>query len=86
MPMASDPTKLAPAIAELRERFDAAGRGNPQVVVLGGIPSGDPERALDWIRGLEEIGVTGFIQGLRYETADEFAAGIEPAAQVRAAL
>ena len=33
-----------------------------------------------------EVGVTGFIQGLRYATADEFATGIEPAAQVRAAL
>lgn len=86
MPMTSDPAKLASPIAELRGRFEAAGRGAPQIVAFGDIPAGDIQAGLDQLAALAEIGVTGFIQGLRYATADEFAARIEPAAQVRAAF
>ncbi len=86
MPMLSDPSQLANPIAELRERFAAAGKGEPQVVTFGTIPHEDVQEGLELLEGLAEVGVTGFIQGLRYATADEFATGIEPAAQVRAAL
>ena len=86
MPMMSDPKALAGPVAELRERFEAAGRGTPQVVAFGSVPRGSLQQGLDFTSSLSEIGVTGLIQGLRYATADEFAAGIEPAAQVRAAL
>ncbi len=84
--MLSDPSQLANPIAELRERFAAAGKGEPQVVTFGTIPHEDVQEGLELLEGLAEVGVTGFIQGLRYATADEFATGIEPAAQVRAAL
>ena len=86
MPMLSAPGQLAAPIAELRERFEAAGKGQPEVVTFGHLPPGDLAAGLGLLEGLAEVGVTGFVQGLRYATADEFAAGIEPAAQVRAAL
>jgi probable F420-dependent oxidoreductase len=87
MPMLADPEQLAAPIAELRERFEAAGKPEPQVVTYGGIPPGELQAGLDLIGRLSEVGVTSFIQGLgRYETEDEFAAGIEPAARLRAAL
>jgi probable F420-dependent oxidoreductase len=83
MPMLSDPSRLAEPVAELRERFEAAGKPVPQVVCFASLPRGDLQKGLDQVAALQEVGVTGIIQGLRYATAAEFAAGIEPAAQVR---
>ena len=39
MPMGGDPEKLAPSIAELRERAANAGKPVPEVVSLGGLPA-----------------------------------------------
>lgn len=86
LPMGSDPAKLAAPIRELGERFEEVGKPTPQVVCFVGLPRGARQAALDQVHALEEVGVTGILQGLRYETADEFAAGIEAAAQVCADL
>jgi probable F420-dependent oxidoreductase len=86
MPMLSDPGKLEAPVRALRERFAAAGKAPPEVVVHSSIPEGSVQAGVDHLATLAEVGVTGFIQGLRYTTADEFAAGIEPAARVREAL
>lgn len=82
LPMSSDPKQLATPIQELRDRFEAAGRGSPQVVVMGAIPAGSPQAGLDLLGALGEVGVTGFIHGTRYATFAEFAARIAPAAEV----
>lgn len=79
LPMSSDPGQLAGPIRELRERFEGAGKGTPEVVVMGAIPAGSPAEGVDLIGALDEIGVTGFIHGTRYATFDEFAARVEPA-------
>jgi len=86
MPMLSSPDQLAEPARELRDRFQAAGKPPPRIVVFGNLPSGDVAAGLACVRELEAVGVTGLIQGLRYASEDEFAAGIEGAAQVRAAL
>ena len=89
--MGSEPEKLAPSIAKLRELAEAAGRPAPEVVSLGGLPPGDPARGAEILHALAEVGVTRFAAGARYEDADGFrrsldllcaareAAGWEPA-------
>jgi len=86
MPMSADPAQLAGPIRELTERFAEAGRGSPQVVVLGALPRGEVQAGIDLLSGLTDVGVTGFVHGTRYETADQFAQRIEPAAEVLAAI
>jgi len=82
IPMSADPGRLAAPIRELTDRFAASERGKPQVVVIGAIPRGEPQAGIDLLAELEEIGVTGFIQGTRYATEQEFAEQIEPAAEI----
>ena len=41
MPMGGDPDSLKAPIAELRSRFEDAGRGVPEVVCMLGLPLGD---------------------------------------------
>ena len=86
LPMLADPARLAGPIAELKERFEQAAKPPPQVVCFAAFPPGDQEAGLAQVAALREIGVTGIIAGLRYSSVDEFAAGLEPVAQVRAAL
>jgi len=86
MPMGGDPERLAPAVDRLRERFEAAGRPAPEVVVLGGIPLDDPQAGAAELRRFAEIGVTRFAAGSRYATADEFRRGLDALVAVRDAL
>jgi probable F420-dependent oxidoreductase len=72
MPMGSDPARLGPDIAKLRDLSDALGRPRPQVAALGGLPSGDPGRAAETLHALAQVGVTRFIAGGRYANASEF--------------
>lgn len=67
MPMQSDPAKLAPAVRELRERFDAHGRGEPEVVTFGGVSS-DPGEGAEQLARHAEAGVTRLVSGARYGT------------------
>ena len=84
-PMQSDPAKLAGPIRELRERFAEAGKPPPRVLCFGAVPHGEPTAGEELLARLGEAGVTGFVQGTRYATEDEFARQLEPAAQLRAA-
>ena len=72
MPMQSDPAKLAPDIARLRELAEAAGREAPEILCLGGIALDEPERGAEQLARLAEVGVTRLITGGRYDRADEF--------------
>jgi probable F420-dependent oxidoreductase len=79
LPMTSDPEKLEPAIAELRQRFADHGRSEaPQVAAFGAVPAADPAAGAALLTRLEEIGVTAFIQGIRYQDAAGFARGLDP--------
>ena len=72
MPMGSDPEQLAPGVARLRELEKEHGRERLDIVAMGGLPLGDPERARDQLGQLAELGVTRFAIGGRYADADEF--------------
>ena len=86
MPMQSDPAKLAPDIARLRELAEAAGREAPEILCLGGIALDEPERGAEQLARLAEVGVTRLITGGRYDRADEFRRivdGHQPVPQAR---
>ena len=78
MPMSSDPERLAAPIAELRSRFRDLGRDDPEVAVLGALGQDSEAADLDRIATLEELGVTEFIQGARYEDVEGFLRSLEP--------
>lgn len=78
MPMSSDPAHLAEPIRELRNRFQDAGRGEPEVAALGALGRESEEADLERLSMLEELGVTEFIQGARYEDLDGFDRAFEP--------
>ena len=81
MPMARDAASLRAPIAELRERFAAAGRGAPAVVVLASFSRKDPSAAAAHARALAEAGATHLVFAERYTDAAEFHRGLDFAAE-----
>lgn len=78
MPMSSDPERLADPIRELRRRFEDAGRGVPEVAAFGALGHETESADLERLAALEELGVTEFIQGARYEGLDDFKRALDP--------
>lgn len=73
--MTDDPDALRAPVAELAARFADAGRGRPEVAVFGGLGRRERTEELDRLAALDELGVTEFVQGARYDDL----AGLEPA-------
>jgi probable F420-dependent oxidoreductase len=81
MPMARDAAALRAPIAELRERFAAAGRGAPAVVVLAGFSRKDPAAAAAQAHALADAGATHLVFAERYADEAQFRSGLDFAAQ-----
>jgi probable F420-dependent oxidoreductase len=87
MPMARDAAALRAPIAELRERFAAAGRGAPEVVALAGFSRKDPSAAAAQARAFADAGATQLVFAERYVDAADFRRGLDfAAAHLRPAL
>ena len=87
IPMALNADSLRAPIAELRERFTAAGKGEPAVVVLAGFSRKDPSAAAAGAHGFAEAGATHLVFAERYADEHDFCRGLEFAAKhVRPAL
>lgn len=72
-PMPRNREALVAGIAEVRARFEDAGRGAPEIVTLGGLPADDPKAGRDQLDDLAALGVTGFVAGAgRYDDLDGF--------------
>jgi probable F420-dependent oxidoreductase len=78
MPMTDNPQKIRENVLELSSRFRDAGRGKPEVAVLGALGLGTEEGDLDRLEQLEELGVTEYIQGARYDDLDGFMRSLDP--------
>ncbi|MBJ18663.1 MAG: TIGR03619 family F420-dependent LLM class oxidoreductase [bacterium] len=78
MPMTDDPKNLRSNAQELRSRFAEAGRELPEIAAFGAIGHEVLEADLDRLAALEEIGVTEYIQGARYEDLDGFMRSLDP--------
>ncbi len=81
MPMARDAASLRAPIAELRERFAAAGRGAPAVVVLAGFSRKDPAAATAQAHAFAEAGATHLVFAERYADEAQFRAALDFAAR-----
>jgi hypothetical protein len=87
MPMSSDPEKLAPKIEKLHRLADEAGVATPEVIALGGLPLHEPDRAVERLVDLAEIGVTRFVTGAQYGADPApFREAVEALTRVREAL
>ncbi len=78
MPMTDDPLSIRASAKELRSRFAEAGRETPEIAAFGAIGQGSLEQDLDRLAALEEIGVTEYIQGARYEDLDGYMRSLDP--------
>ncbi len=72
MPFGRAPAELAPEIADLRRRFTAAGKSNPEVVVITQLALGDDGLAREQVAELAELGATEIVHAWRYTGAEEF--------------
>lgn len=87
MPMALDASPLRAPIAELRQRFAAAEKPAPAVVVLAGFSRKEAGAAAVRARSFAEAGATHLVFAERYADADDFRRGLDFAAEhVRPAL
>jgi probable F420-dependent oxidoreductase len=86
MPMGGDPERLRGPIEQLQKLAESAGRPKLEVVVMGAVSTSDPEAGAERLRDLESIGVTRFVQGSRYERADEFRRSLDALVRVREIL
>ena len=80
LPMTSDPAKLAPAAGRLRALAEEAGKPMPEIVAFGGVALDDPARARDQLDELAALGVTRFIQGVRYDDVASYRRVVDPLA------
>jgi len=78
MPMTDDPVRIRANAQELRSRFTEAGREAPEIAAFGAVGRDSLEADLDRLAALEEIGVTEYIQGARYEDLDGFMRSLDP--------
>jgi len=77
MPMGKEPEALRADVALLRELMAAAGNPAPEVVVLTGLPLGDPAAAVARARAYAEVGATRLVHAARYEDADGFRRAVD---------
>lgn len=78
MPMTDDPEKLRAPAAELRTRFTDAGRDAPEIAAFGALGRDSRQADVERLAQLEELGVSEFIQGARYEDLDGFMRSFDP--------
>ena len=83
MPMGGPPEQLAGPVSELRSLARAAGRPEPEVVVLTGLSLDDPPRAAERAAAYREAGVTRLVFGSRYADSDTFSREAEALAALR---
>ncbi len=81
MPMGGNPEELAEHVKRLRALTQAAGRGNPEVVLMTGFPTKDPAQAAAQARAFVAAGVTQLVCGARYADASDFQRNAEWLAQ-----
>ncbi len=77
MPIGSEPDALRADVARLRELMAAAGNPSPEVVVLTGLPLGDPAAAVARVRAYADVGATRLVHAARYEDADAFRRAVD---------
>ncbi|MFU8816568.1 MAG: TIGR03619 family F420-dependent LLM class oxidoreductase [Pseudomonadales bacterium] len=83
MPMARDPQKLARDLETFRDLAARDGSVVGPVTAMAGMPLQDPGRARAIMDQYQQLGVERLVCGLRYASADEYAAQLDALAAVR---
>ncbi len=87
MPIRSDKSVLEPAIEQLHELAEQAGKPRPEVILMGALPLDSPEQAVEEASELAAIGVTRMVHAGPYKDAASFRQNAETISQkVRPAL
>ena len=85
--MSRNPAQLAPEIVRLRELTEGLGRPQPEVATMTGLPGGGANADADFLRSLEEVGITRVIAAAgRYSKASEFGQLVDQLAAARDAM
>jgi probable F420-dependent oxidoreductase len=85
-PMPRDSKALVTGIAELRQRFADAGRGEPEVVIFDSLPEGDATAGRARLEDLAAVGVTRVVVGGgRYDDLDCFTRTLDAVVAAREA-
>ncbi len=82
LPMGLAPDALAAPMAEYRALCTAAGRPPGTVSVMRGLPLADPPAARALLQAYADAGVARVVCGVRYDTADEYAAQVDALAAI----
>lgn len=85
MPMGLKLEILAPLVKDYREQAAGAGKPEPEIVVLSGLPLTDSQLCQDHMGAYQRAGVTTLIHGQRYEDASELIESIERLGELIAA-
>ena len=72
LPMANNPEKLAPAIAQYRALTERLGKPAGQVTVMARLPMQDPGRTAQTLAQFEQLGVDRVVCAIRYASIDEY--------------
>lgn len=86
MPMTDDPERIRNDARSLRQRFEDAGRGVPEIAAFGALGRDSLEADLERLTALEALGVTEYIQGARYDDLDGFERSLDPLVERREAF
>ena len=73
MPAGASPAELKPHIETLREGFQAANKGVPEIIPLKALPLNNIDESATLLANYAAAGVTGIDHPANYESADEFA-------------
>lgn len=72
MPIGARPEDLARSVEHLHELAREAGRPEPEVVVMTGLPLEQPQAAIERASALRDAGATRLVHGAAYRDADGF--------------
>ena len=84
LPTEGDAEKLRAPIAELTKQMKEAGKPTPQVIPLMQLPLEDTQAAVDKLKSLTEVGVTGVNHAGKYQNLGEFKSIVEQLLEVKA--
>jgi len=71
MPMGLKPDALKPLVEDLKAKMNAAGKPDPEVVVMSGLPLSDKNRSQDILKAYAQAGATTLVHAQKYQHASE---------------
>jgi probable F420-dependent oxidoreductase len=77
MPMGLKPDVLKPLVEDLKEKMNAVGKPDPEVIVMSGLPLSDRNQCQETIHAYQEAGATTLVYAQKYQNASDLLASID---------